>query len=131
MRKGAHVTNRNGSHVKARRIKTSFVAIVVIFLLTLMGFSYLLNDVVNLSHKTSHLSKATAHLSLENSKRITEIQSSRVSSCKKTYRGVRDVFRPFFPSKPRTEAQKDLVQRFNRRINLLVRGCNNQTKPHQ
>lgn len=123
------MTPANGKPVKAKHIKRSFAVLTVLFCLTLAGFAWLLVDVQNLSQKTASLSKSTAHLSVENSKRIDEIQNSRISSCKKTYRGVRDVFRPFFPKKPRTVSQKKLVTKFDGVVKRLVRGCEKQTRP--
>lgn len=107
----------------------SFVVLTVLFFLTLLGFAWVLTDVRDLSQKTANLSKATAHLSVENSKRINEIQTSRTSSCKKTYRGILDVIRPFFPKKGATKEQKATRAKFQRIINRLVKGCEKQTRP--
>lgn len=133
MRKGAFMTEtkKTGAHVRALHIKASFVAIVVIFLLTLAGFAYLLNDVIELSNKTADLTKATARLTRANTNHIAMIQQSRVSSCRKTYNSIHEVFEPFFPKKPRTRAQQELIDRFDHRVHLLVMGCTKQTAPHQ
>lgn len=120
-------TEKHKKHTQ--KIKASFVAITLVFLLTLTLFGWLLLDIRDLSTKTAKLSKTTAHLTLENTKRITEIQESRVFSCKSTYRGVRRVFRPFFPKNPRTAQQRAVVHKFNKKINQLVNGCEIQTNP--
>jgi hypothetical protein len=108
----------------AKRIKTSFVLLTFLFLFVLGGFAWLLLDIRDVSKKTAALSTATAHLTLENTKRIAEIQASRNYSCRQTYRGVREVFSPFFKGAP--EAQ---VQKFNRTIDALITGCQTQVKP--
>lgn len=128
MRKGAFVTNENEVHAKAHHVKRSFAIVTILFFLTLVGFSWLLVDVRDLSQKNERLTKATAHLTIENTKRIDEIQNSRVSSCKKTYEGIQDVFRTFFPKKL-TDAQKKILAKFDRDISRLVRGCEKQTRP--
>jgi hypothetical protein len=114
-----------------QKIKASFVAITLVFLLTLGLFGWLLLDIRDLTTKTAKLSKTTAHLTLENTKRIKEIQESRVFSCRSTYRGVRRVFRPFFPKNPTTRQQRVTIVKFNRVINRLVKGCEKQTAPKQ
>jgi hypothetical protein len=115
----------------AKKIKLSFVLLTLLFLLVLGGFAWLLIDIRDVSNRTAKvsaqtaiLSKATAHLTLENTKRIGDIQESRNYSCKQTYKGVRQVFRPFF-----TRSSKAIVQKFNRTIDTLVAGCQTQVKP--
>jgi hypothetical protein len=110
------------------KIKASFVAITLVFLLTLGLFGWLLLDIRDITARTAKLSKATAHLSVENTKRIREIQKSRVRSCQTTYSGVRNVFRPFLPKHP-TGTLRTQIEKFNRVINRLIRGCQKQTNP--
>lgn len=105
-------------------VKRWFIVITVLFFLILLGFSWTVHDI-------RAVSKKTAILSVENTNRINEIQDSRVSSCKTTYRGIRKVFSPFFPPSPRTEQQQHDVNQFNRIIHDLVDGCGKQTKPHK
>jgi hypothetical protein len=113
----------------AKRIKLSFVLMTLLFFLIVGGFMWLLLDIRDISRKTASLSKATARLTLENTKRIDEIQKSRTFSCKQTYRGVRNVFRPFFPKHPSDKKQARTIQKFNRTIDALIAGCESQTKP--
>jgi hypothetical protein len=129
--------------IRVRTIKASFIALTVLFVLVLIGFGILLNDVkdlshrtaklakisVGLSHKTAKLSAVSLHLSRENTLRLKEIQASRVSSCKRTYSGIRTVLKPFFPKKNLTKAQKASIVKFNTVINDLRAGCKIQTKP--
>lgn len=128
----------NGKRVKASHIKVSFIVLTLLFFLTLGGFAWVItdirdlsNDTATLSKKTAALSKATAHLALENSRRISEIQASRVESCKKTYGRVGEIFKPFFPPKPRTKEQQAQIDKFQNTINSLQRHCSEQTKPEE
>lgn len=111
---------------KNNDVPKAFVLLTLLFFLTLGLFAWLLHDVRDLSQKNAKVSKATARLSIENSKRISEIQASRIESCQTTYEGVRKVFRPFFPKDPK---QKALIVKFNSVIDGLVAGCESQTKP--
>jgi hypothetical protein len=113
----------------AKRIKLSFVLLTCLFFLIVAGFMWLLLDIRDISRKTAILSTATAHLTLENTKRINEIQASRTASCRQTYRGVRNVFRPFFPKHPSDKKQARTIRKFNGTIDALVAGCESQTKP--
>lgn len=124
-------TIENRHKVHARKIKTSFVLLTLLFLLVLGGFAWLLIDIrdvsnqtAELSDRTAKLSAATAHLALENSKRIEEIQASRGYSCRQTYKGVREVFRPFFKKAPKAS-----IQKFNQTVDALIVGCQTQVKP--
>jgi hypothetical protein len=115
----------------AKKIKTSFVLLTLLFFLVLGGFAWMLVDIrdvstrtATLSLQTAKLTAKTAHLTRENTKRIAEIQASRNYSCRQTYRGVRQVFRPFFVGAP--EAQ---IKKFNRTIDTLIAGCQTQVKP--
>lgn len=112
-----------------RHIKMSFVLLTILFVLTLGSFAWLLNDVRNLSHKSAKLSKATAHLSIENTKRINEIQASRTLSCQATYRSYSKVFNQLFPEKSRTETQKTFFMRLHQVQRILIEGCKKQTQP--
>lgn len=96
------------------KIKFAFVLMSVIFFLVLIGFARVVNDV--------------SELTKENEARIADIQSSRTESCKQTYRGIREVFRPFFPKEPRTQKQKKDLSKFNTTITKLQQGCTKQTK---
>lgn len=107
----------------------SFVLLTILFVLTLSLFSWLLIDVRSLSHRTAHISKATAHLSTENSKRISEIQESRTLSCQATYRSYSKVLSLFFPKKTRTKRQKTFFVRLHRVERNLILGCRKQTLP--
>lgn len=113
----------------AKRIKLSFVLMTLLFMLIVAGFMWLLLDIRDISRKTAVLAKSTAHLTVENTKRINEIQESRTSSCKQTYRGVRNVFRPFFPKHPTDQNQARTIRKFYSTIDALVAGCESQTKP--
>jgi hypothetical protein len=118
--------------VHRNHIKLSFAALTILFFLVLGGFSWLLNDIRDLSEDTAGLTKKTAVLNLANRHRINEIQESRVSSCKRTYSGIRDVLRAFFPvAKKRTHVERTAISKLNRTIFVLRRSCKRQTKPHK
>ena len=61
-----------------------------------------------------------------NNERIADINKSRLESCQRTYEGVRQVFRVFFPDDPKGEQAQD-IHKFNRRVDALKRGCERQT----
>lgn len=65
-----------------------------------------------------------------NHARINDIQASRIESCRHTYEGIREVFRPFFPPRGhRTKRQRHQVTKFNHQVDRLKRGCVAQTAP--
>jgi hypothetical protein len=112
----------------SKRIKLSFILLTLLFFAIIAGFTWVLLDVRDLSSKTAALTKVSVRLTIENTKRINEIQKSRKFSCKQTYRGVRNVFRPFFPKRPHTSEQERTIRKFNRTVDTLVAGCESQTR---
>lgn len=119
-----------------KQITRSFVAITVLFVLILIVFSFDIHDSRKNSARDGRLLKATVALSKanaillkENSARIKEIQASRISSCKRTYRGIKEVFDPFIPANPTNPRQIDLIEKFHTNIDRLIQGCIKQTKP--
>lgn len=64
-----------------------------------------------------------------NNDRIADIQQSRIASCRQTYEGVRQVFRPFLrpPAKRSAKERRD-VRKFNATVNELKRRCDVQIK---
>lgn len=119
----------SSEHKPKKKITRSFVAITTLFFLILMVFSFDIHDSRNNSKRDGRLLKSTIALSKANSARIKEIQASRVYSCKRTYRGIREVFKPFIPSKPKTVRQAETIEKFNANIDRLIKGCITQTKP--
>lgn len=62
-----------------------------------------------------------------NGDRIRDIQRNRVESCRLTYEGVRQVFRPFFrPVRVRTPKERHDIRKFNRRVDDLKADCDLQ-----
>lgn len=98
----------------SRELLIIFGVMTLIFVGTSIGFSIVVLNVRNLGKENKH--------------RIFEIQDSRVESCKGTYRGIREVFKPFFPAAPRTKEQQADLDKFNRTIAHLQKGCVKQTK---
>lgn len=62
-----------------------------------------------------------------NNNRISDIQHARKASCERTYEGIREVFKPFFPKHPKGKQLRD-EQKFNRTINGLKAHCTIQTR---
>lgn len=64
-----------------------------------------------------------------NSHRVSDIQKSRLTSCERTYEGIREVFKPFFPP-PKTATPKQLADqsKFNRTIIHLKARCATQIR---
>lgn len=112
--------------MRVRTIKRAFLGLTVLFFLVLTGFAWLLVDVRDLSHKNAALTRTTALLTLENTKRINEIQDSRTSSCRQTYLSFIRVFNPFFSHNPSSEQRAQIV-RFRKLIHQLANGCPKQT----
>lgn len=130
---GASVTGDKGPRGPAGRsisngVKIAFIIVTLIFFLTVCGFAWMVIRVQNLSEDTRDLVQTKAQLITANSNRIKEIQQTRVDNCKANYSGVRKVFRPFFPKKPRTLKQQADLDRFNRTIDGLKKDCKKPIK---
>lgn len=97
-------------------IKVVFIIMILIFFLTLAGFSWVVSDVREISRKNAEL--AMMNLGL-----IEDIQKSRLETCEKTYTSIRKVFKPFFPPPPRTSKQQEDLDKFNFTINTLKQEC--------
>lgn len=110
-------------------IKIAFGVITVLFFIILLAFMFVINDVRDISNKNTTLLVRQEVLTRENQARITEIQASRIGSCKETYAGIRKVFLPFFPEKPRSKKQQADIDKFNVTIDTLRAGCGTQTLP--
>ena len=114
--------------IRVRTIKRAFIALTVLFFLVLTGFAWLLVDVRSLSQKNADLTRTTALLTLENTKRINEIQDSRTQSCRDTYSSFDKVFEPFFPP-VRTKKERAMIAKFEKLVKTLKKSCPEQTKP--
>lgn len=108
----------------SRPVKVAFLIITLIFFLTVAGFAWIVTDVGNNSEQVRTL----IH---ENNERIEDIQESRTASCRDTYSGIYEVFRPFFPPVPRTPEQDANLEKFNDTIERLREGCTKQTDPEE
>lgn len=64
----------------------------------------------------------------ENRNRVDEIQQARLSSCERTYEGVREIFKPFLSAPPATAKQKKDRALFNSTVDELKANCAVQTK---
>jgi hypothetical protein len=102
---------RETVEVRRWQIFISFAAVTIAYCVGLWLIVHVQNDVNKKNHE-----------------RIEDINSDRVVSCKRTYEGVREVFRPFLPPvKKRTAEQAKDINTFNHRINFLKRHCPTQT----
>lgn len=110
-----------------KRVTRSFIALCAVFaiLLSIMGCQQ--RQVRDLSDRSARLAEISAKLSQENADRISDIQSARAASCRRTYEGIREVFKPFFPPKPNARQKAD-QDKFNRTVDRLKANCNKQTR---
>lgn len=115
----------------SQAIKSSFVILTLIFFLILCGFAWLVHDIGEVSQENKRLATANKLLLVENTNRITDIQKSRTESCQRTYEGIREVLRPFFPPPPRTETQQANLDKFNDKVDELKTNCTKQTDPQE
>jgi hypothetical protein len=70
------------------------------------------------------------HLGQQNKARISDIQVSRVASCRTTYESFREVFSPFFPPPgKRSPKQARDLKKFNNIIDRKKRKCIRQVQP--
>lgn len=92
-----------------KKVERVFIAMIIIFFVTLGGLSYVIRSNLHLAH--------------ENKQRILEIQANRVEACKTTYLGILKVFQPFFPHAPLTAKQKKDLDKFNKVIFTLQAKC--------
>lgn len=79
-------------------------------------------DARHAATRAASTAKTSKGLTTENQKRINEIQAARVASCKRTYEGIREVFKPFT-----TNPKDPNVIKFNNRIDQLKANCPIQT----
>lgn len=74
-----------------------------------------------LKHTNDQADKAK-ELSQDNRQLIISVNQSRLESCRRTYEGVRQVFKPVLPVNPTPKQQSDL-NKFNNRIDYLKSQC--------
>lgn len=119
--------------MREKKISVSFIILTIVFFLILLLFTWILHDVQDnqthieaLAKDNASLAKTNRILIRENHARLVEIQDSRVESCKKTYEGISNVFKPFFPPPPQTAEQKAQLEKFNTTVAKLKNGCSKQ-----
>ena len=115
-----HQRRRASDRVRLAPIVWAFIGLTVVFFSTCVGFAWVVHDV---NDNSDQLTALVA----ENQARITDIQTTRIESCERTYEGIREVFSPFFPKPPLTQQQLNNLERFNKTIADLRAGCVNQT----
>lgn len=90
------------------KIKVSFILVVIIFTLILSLYA--------LGYQT-------------NRNRISDLQTSRVSSCQNTYSSIPGLAAPFLPKEPLTIYEANQLRLFYEHVDTLVAGCVLQVKP--
>jgi hypothetical protein len=122
-----------------KSIIIAFLFLTLIFFGTIGILAWIVVDQNQLNRKSNILAKESKKLGLENKKRvldnrklelenkqrILDIQHNRLKSCRQTYFGVYKIFQPFFP-KPHTNQERNLINKFKKRINELKQGCYKQ-----
>jgi hypothetical protein len=110
-------------------VKIAFVILTLVFFLTVVGFMKVVIDVRNLSEDSIKQGKNYIRLTKENKRLINEIQKSRISSCKKTYDGIKEVVHvSFFRNRPLTEERKIFLIKFDKIITDFKKGCTTHIK---
>lgn len=116
-------TRRSTDNWRLKPVKRAFIVITIVFVVVLIIFAKILRDV---QHNSNRINGLVA----QNTERIFDIQRSRLESCKRTYGGIREVFKPFVPPiKKRTKAQQDNLDKFNRNVDRLQKQCIQQITP--
>lgn len=105
----------------SKPIKSAFVIMILIFFLTVVGFSALVIQ-------SNSIADDTASLVLENQKRIVDIQNARLLACGERIEVIRLVITPFFDVEIRTKKQQEDFVLFNTTIKTLKHRCVEQIK---
>lgn len=113
--------------VRTKPIVLAFIVLALIFFGTLVGFAWVINNVNNNSIQLTGLVADNRRLVKANNDRIADIQKARIESCQQTYGAIGEVFKPFFPPPPRTPEQQKNLDTLNETINVLQKGCSQQT----
>lgn len=105
-----------------------------VLIIWVIGFSLLCIYSVRSSRDAAQDAKKVAQnvqvLSQQNQERISDIQKSRISSCRANYRSFHTVFDPFFPPPDkRTTKQEEDFDKFNRIITAKIMQCKKQVLP--
>lgn len=87
-------------------VRVAFIALTCVFLVTLIGFLGLLKETHDLAVNT---------------------KKSSIVACQRNIEGVRQIFKPFFPSPPQNVEQRKIIAKFNKRVNYLKTECKKQS----
>lgn len=107
-------------------IRVAFLLLTLIFVLSLIGFLWLLKSTHDLAEDNAALGKVNSVLILESAKREKEDRENAINSCRRNIEGIRLVFKPLFPSPPQTLEQRVIIGKFNSRINFLKNRCSQE-----
>ena len=111
---------QNGeNHVRTNAIRVAFLLLTCVFVLTLLGFLWLVRE-------THDLGRQNRALILENQRQDRDDISNSILLCRRNIEGVRQIFLPFYPVPPRTEEQQAAVDKFNNRVDSLKKNCSKQ-----
>ena len=116
-------TRRSTDIWRMQPIGLAFIALTALFVAVLIALVVFIIDVRSNSDQIENLGK-------ENSNRITDIQASRVASCKETYEAIRDVIlETFVPEPPLPPELQARIVKFNTTIDTYQQGCGAQSRP--
>lgn len=99
-------------------VSLCFVIMVVLMVGIVASFSRIVLHI-------RHLERENRTLIHENQARIQDIRRANFRSCKVAFRGIKNVFTPFYPPHP-TRKQKLEIAKFNHRIVRLEKRCERQ-----
>jgi hypothetical protein len=107
-------------------IRVAFLLLTLVFVLSLIGFLWLLKSTHDLAEDTAKLGRVNRVLIFRSAEREKKDKENSITSCKRNIEGIRLVFRPFFPSPPLTLEERKIIRKFNSRINFLKNHCSKE-----
>jgi hypothetical protein len=115
--------------VRRWQIVVSFLAVTIAFVVGLAWIVHVQDDVNRKNHdRITDLVRLQLEVNRKNQARVNDIQHDRVVSCRRTYEGVREIFKPLLPPPPKlTVRERRNLRIFNHRIDQLKAHCPGQT----
>lgn len=105
-------------------------ALIIWIILFTAAVGYSIRSLRENSEAQRKSSVEVKNLVKQNKERISEIQQSRLESCKANYQSFHAVFDPFFPPKnKRTPEQKENFVKFDKIIADKIKHCRAQVSP--
>lgn len=114
----------------SRRVRRSFIILTVVFFIILLGFLRLFQVTHDLAEnsktiaeQSNVIAEANRELIQANQRLIKTNNERTIFICRRSLEGIRQTFKPFFPPEPRNALMREVISKFNTRINLLKRQC--------